>query len=68
MPRHKILLAALTVLLGLVAWSGWHPYDRATWLMEVFPIFVIAPLLVTTYARRPLRTCSTPAPSCTPSS
>lgn len=54
MPRHKILLAALTVLLGLLAWSGWHPYDRATWLMEVFPIFVIAPLLVATYTRFPL--------------
>lgn len=54
MPREQPLLAALTVLLGLLAWSGWHPYDRATWLMEVFPIFVIAPLLVATYARFPL--------------
>lgn len=32
-------LIALTLcwIVGLVA-SGWHPYDRATWWMEVAPV------------------------------
>jgi putative membrane protein len=54
MHRSINLSIALSVLLGLLAWSGWQPYDRATWLMEVFPIFIFAPLLVATYARFPL--------------
>lgn len=54
MHRLLALSIALGVLLGLLAWSGWHPYDRATWLMEVFPIFVVAPLLIATYSRFPL--------------
>ena len=54
MHRPQVLLLALAILAGLLVWSGWHPYDRATWLMEVFPIFVVAPLLVASYARFPL--------------
>jgi putative membrane protein len=54
MHRPQVLLVALVILIGLLVWSGWHPYDRATWVMEVFPIFVVAPLLVATYARFPL--------------
>jgi putative membrane protein len=41
------------VLLGI---SGRHPYDRATWYMEVAPIFIALPLLWFTYARFPLTT------------
>ena len=41
---------------ALLLWSGWNPYDRATWIMEVFPIFIVAPLLVATYGRFPLTT------------
>ena len=41
---------ALLVLVALVI-SGIHPYDRATWLMEVAPIFIAAPVLVATYRR-----------------
>ncbi len=47
---------ALAANLLLLAWSGWQPYDRGTWLMEVFPIFIVAPLLVATYRRMPLST------------
>jgi putative membrane protein len=59
--RHDRLarraLWALTVLLvtALVA-SGWQPYDRGTWVMEVFPVFVVLPLLWFTRARFPLTT------------
>ena len=53
--RKSTFLAALFLLtIALLAWSGLYPYDRATWLMEVFPVFVIAPLLAVTYRRFPL--------------
>jgi len=45
-------LCALTLL--LLALSGWRPYDRATWLMEVAPVLVALPLLLLTYRRYPL--------------
>ncbi|MET0280850.1 MAG: DUF2238 domain-containing protein [Steroidobacteraceae bacterium] len=49
-----LLLAAVTaVLLGI---SGWKPYDRATWCMEVAPIVIAFPILWATYQRAPLTT------------
>ena len=56
MSRTNYLLSALLLLLALLAYSGWHPYDRATWLMEVFPIIVVVPLLMASYRRLPLTT------------
>lgn len=53
--QQRTLLAtlALAVLLALVA-SGIAPYDRATWLLEVAPVLLAAPILVFTYTRFPL--------------
>jgi putative membrane protein len=34
--------------------SGIHPHDRLTWLLEVFPVMLVVPLLVLTYRRFPL--------------
>ena len=45
------LLAAGGVLLAV---SAIHPYDMATWWMEVFPIFLAVPVLVATGRRFPL--------------
>lgn len=45
---------ALAVLLALLAVSGLHPYDRATWVMEVAPIFIALPVLCATAGRFPL--------------
>lgn len=45
---------ALAVLLALLAVSGLHPYDRATWAMEVAPIFIAVPVLCATAGRFPL--------------
>jgi putative membrane protein len=42
------------VVLVLLLVSGLHPYDRGTWLMEVAPIFLAAPILVWTWFRLPL--------------
>ena len=47
-PFLGLLVAAALVL------SGLHPYDRGTWLMEVAPILLAAPLLVWTWRRFPL--------------
>jgi putative membrane protein len=55
-PRTKRLVMAAAALLTLLAVSGWHPYDRATWWMEVAPIFIALPVLGLTYRRYPLTT------------
>jgi putative membrane protein len=52
--RPAQLLAAAAVLLALLAISGWRPFDRVTWLLEVFPVLVMLPLLALTYRRYPL--------------
>jgi len=50
------LLVTLAVLLALLALSGFRPYDRATWALEVAPIAIVLPILWTTYDRFPLTT------------
>jgi putative membrane protein len=55
-PPDRSLLVALVALTGLLAWSGLAPFDRATWWMEVAPVFIIVPLLVASRARHPLTT------------
>jgi putative membrane protein len=44
----------LGVGLVLLAWSGVRPHDRFTWLLEVAPILIGAPVLVATRKRFPL--------------
>lgn len=34
--------------------SGVHPYDRATWLLEVAPVLIAVPIMVATHQRFPL--------------
>ena len=46
--------AALGAVLAILVLSGIHPYDRATWWMEVGPVLIAAPLLVATHRRFPL--------------
>lgn len=43
----------LTVLLALIL-SGIDPFDRATWLLEVAPVLIAAPVLLLTHRRFPL--------------
>jgi putative membrane protein len=54
--RTPFLLLLLGLGLAGLAWSGTAPYDRATWVMEVFPVFVVVPLLWVSYGRFPLTT------------
>ena len=53
--RSPALPAALLaiVVIALVA-SGIRPYDRLTWLLEVLPVLIAAPLLIATRRRFPL--------------
>ncbi len=47
--REPWLLLAAGALVML--WSGWRPFDRATWWMEVGPIFLAVPVLAATFTR-----------------
>ncbi len=47
-----IIVCALWVVALVV--SGISPYDRLTWLMEVLPVLIAAPILVFTRGRLPL--------------
>ena len=54
--RQPLLLALLAATLVALVVSGWRPYDRLTWLMEVLPVLVALPLLIVTRDRYPLTT------------
>ncbi|MDO8177769.1 MAG: DUF2238 domain-containing protein [Undibacterium sp.] len=54
--RTKALLLACCALLALLAISGWQPYDRATWVLEIFPVLIALPILFATYRSFPLST------------
>ena len=47
-PAHLLLL---TVVGGVFIWSGWQPYDRLTWYLEVFPGVLGLMILTATYNR-----------------
>ncbi|MBL8310600.1 MAG: DUF2238 domain-containing protein [Burkholderiales bacterium] len=48
--------ACLVTTLAVLAWSGVAPKDRATWAMEVAPVFIALPLVLVTWRRFPLTT------------
>ncbi len=54
--RPQALLAAFIVLVALLALSGARPYDRSTWMLEVFPVAIALPVLWATYRQFPLTT------------
>lgn len=47
----RVHVALLAMLLAVIAWSGWRPYDRFTWWLEVTPGLVGIGLLLATYQR-----------------
>jgi len=49
-----VLATAALVLTALLALSGLRPFDRVTWVLEVFPVVLVLPLLAATYRRFPL--------------
>lgn len=57
MARYDRRLALLALIWGVgLVWSGWAPYDRATWWMEVAPTLIALPVLVATHRRLPFTT------------
>jgi putative membrane protein len=52
---HALVVLAATAI-ALLILSGWHPYDRITWWMEVLPAIIALPILWLTYKRFPLTT------------
>ena len=53
--RKQLLIAAVILIIALCI-SAIHPYDRATWIMEVMPVLIALPVLAFTYKRFPLTT------------
>ena len=51
----RLMLLGGIWLLGLIA-SGWAPYERQTWLMEVAPVLLAMPVLWFTRRSTPLTT------------
>jgi putative membrane protein len=54
--RTRLLSIGAVVLVGLLVLSGIRPYDRMTWILEIFPVLVALPLLLATHRRLPLTT------------
>ncbi len=53
--RNRLGVGLLSAgwIAGLLA-SGWQPYDRATWWMEIAPVLLVMPALWLTQRRLPL--------------
>lgn len=47
----KLPLAALAVTIIVFIWSAVTPYDRATWWLEVAPVLIAWPLMISTYRK-----------------
>jgi putative membrane protein len=54
MPQRRWEIVLALIVIGMLVWSGIHPYERSTWWMETAPIFIAAPILVLTAKRFPL--------------
>lgn len=52
----RLPTALLAVVVVALVASGIRPYDRGTWVLEVFPVLIAAPLLIATRRRFPLTT------------
>ncbi|MBN1545905.1 MAG: DUF2238 domain-containing protein [Syntrophaceae bacterium] len=44
----------LTIVTAYLIYTGFSPYDRLTWLMEVLPVILALPILILTYRKYPL--------------
>lgn len=51
---HRLPAALLFVVMAALVVSGARPYDRLTWVLEVLPVLLAAPLLVATHRGFPL--------------
>ncbi|MDD2829204.1 MAG: DUF2238 domain-containing protein [Sulfuricurvum sp.] len=56
MDKKHILMTGFIIIILLLLYSGIYAYDRVTWLMEIFPIIIVLPVLIKTYKSFPLTT------------
>lgn len=52
--RNQVHILMLIILAICLIISGLDPYDRTTWLLEIFPIVIALPILIATYKKFPL--------------
>jgi putative membrane protein len=52
--RKSFLIKLFIVFALTMLWSAVSPHDYFTWFLEVFPIFIVLPILVLTYQKFPL--------------
>jgi putative membrane protein len=50
--KEPLVLLSLSVVALIV--SGFHPYDRLTWFLEITPILIFFPIFILTFQRFPL--------------
>ncbi|WIX03942.1 DUF2238 domain-containing protein [Pseudomonas sp. AR5] len=54
MAQHRLLAVLGLLVASALGLSAIEPYDRATWLLEVAPVLIAAPVLALSYRRFPL--------------
>jgi len=52
--RSYALAVMSAALICFLVWSGFRPYDRLTWFMEVLPVIVALPVMWATWRHFPL--------------
>jgi len=52
--RPSLFLIGSAALVLLLVLSGIHPFDRTTWVLEIFPVLIALPVLWATHRRFPL--------------
>lgn len=52
--RGRWLAFASVLAVSLLILSGWAPYDRLTWWLEVLPVMIALPIMWFSYRRYPL--------------
>ena len=50
----RALAVGTAILIAALAVSGWQPYDRLTWMLEVFPVLIALPVMWATRRSFPL--------------
>jgi putative membrane protein len=55
-PPSRTIAALLAIFFAVFIWSGIHPHDYPTWILEVFPAIFGLGVMAATYRRFPLTT------------
>jgi putative membrane protein len=53
-PSPRLASALLAIVLGTLVWSGIAPIERYTWMLEIAPVVIGAPLAIVSFANFPL--------------